>query len=64
MGQGSKIAFAGYITEKAGGIKEAYFSKPAQEEFHDVQMVGLVALMLLGLCGGDPMLVPHCRQAV
>lgn len=40
MGQASKIAFAGYITEKAGGIKEAYFSKPAQAELHDAQMVG------------------------
>ena len=39
VGQASKIAFAGYVTERAGGPKEAYFDKPSQEKLHDMQMV-------------------------
>ena len=37
VGQASKIAFAGYVVEQAGGPKEAYFDKPSQEKLHDMQ---------------------------
>ena len=39
VGQASKIVFAGYVTERAGGPKEAYFDKPSQQALHDAQMV-------------------------
>jgi len=37
VGQASKIVAAGYISAKAGGPKDAYFSKDAQESLTKTQ---------------------------
>lgn len=42
MGQTAKVLSAGYIAYKAGGPKDAYFSKEAQEELHTAQTVRLL----------------------
>lgn len=41
VGQTAKVLSAGYIAYKAGGPKDAYFSKEAQEELHTAQTVCL-----------------------
>ena len=50
MGQTSKILAAGYISNKAGGPKQAYFSEDAQKQLHDVQMVRALPLCALIKC--------------
>ena len=39
MGQESKLLAAGYISTKAGGPKDAYFDKEAQDKIGKVQEV-------------------------
>ena len=43
VGQTAKVLSASYIAYKAGGPKDAYFSKEAQEELHTAQTVGAPA---------------------
>lgn len=39
MGQTSKLLAAGYVSNEAGGPKQAYFSKESQDKLHDFQDV-------------------------